>query len=42
MGIYQPIQTERLILREFEEDDWRKKIPTLGCCGLDCSLCPRF
>lgn len=24
MGIYQPIQTERLILREFEEYDWRK------------------
>lgn len=19
-----------------------KKIPTLGCCGLDCGLCPRF
>lgn len=24
MGIYRPIQTERIILREFEENDWSK------------------
>lgn len=24
MGIYKPILTERLILREFEENDWQK------------------
>lgn len=24
MGAYQPIQTKRIILREFEEDDWSK------------------
>ena len=32
MGIYQPILTERLILREFKEDDWNKIYSYLSDC----------